>query len=128
MQKFFDKVFPDFPITLNEIKPGKTTLTYNCRKSDLREGNTILGPTMFAIADAGCYAAFMANVGREISMVTTSLSIQFFSRPELQNLVCEVIPDKIGRRLCFARFEIKSESGHKTFAHGVCTYARPESG
>ncbi|MGD9784113.1 MAG: PaaI family thioesterase [Hyphomicrobiaceae bacterium] len=94
----------------------------------LRPGGTISGPSMVMLADVGIYVAILATLGRSaLQAVTTSLNINFLSRPEPGILVADVRLIKVGRRLVVGEVSILDASESTTLAHATATYALPES-
>jgi uncharacterized protein (TIGR00369 family) len=92
----------------------------------IRPGGTIMGPAMFKLADFAVYAAILAELGAgAIPAVTTSMTMNFLSRPEPADLLAHVRLIKLGRRLVVGEVEIYSEGKPDMVAHATSTYALP---
>jgi uncharacterized protein (TIGR00369 family) len=92
----------------------------------MRPGGTIMGPAMFKLADFAVYAAILAELGAgAVPAVTTSMTINFLSRPQPADLLAHVRLIKLGRRLVVAEVEIYSEGMPSMVAQATSTYALP---
>jgi uncharacterized protein (TIGR00369 family) len=92
----------------------------------LRPGGTIMGPAMFKLADFAVYAAILAELGAgALQAVTTSMTMNFLSRPEPADLVARVRLIKLGRRLVVSEVEIYADGAPDMVAHATSTYALP---
>lgn len=94
-----------------------------------RPGGTIMGPAMFKLADFTIYAALLAELGAgALPAVTTSMTINFLSRPEPADLLAHARLIKLGRRLAVGEVEIHSDGKPDMVAHATSTYALPPNG
>ena len=92
----------------------------------VRPGGTVSGPTMFKLADFAIYVAILSERGEAaLQAVTTSLTINFLTRPKPADLIADVRLIKIGRRLAVAEVEIFAEGQPEMVAHATGTYALP---
>jgi uncharacterized protein (TIGR00369 family) len=92
----------------------------------MRPGGTIMGPAMFNLADFAVYVTILAELGAgAIPTMTTSMTINFLSRPEPADLLAHVRVIKLGRRLVVAEVEIYSEGKSEMVAQATSTYALP---
>jgi uncharacterized protein (TIGR00369 family) len=92
----------------------------------MRPGGTIMGPAIFKLADFAVYATILAELGAgALEAVTTSMTINFVSRPEPADLLARVRLIKLGRRLVVGEVEIYSEGKPDMVAHATSTYALP---
>ncbi len=92
----------------------------------IRPGGTVSGPTMFKLADFSVYAVILAELGPEaIPAVTTSMTINFLSRPQPSDMIAHARLIKLGRRLAVAEVEIYSDGKPDMLAHATSTYALP---
>lgn len=93
---------------------------------NLRPGGTISGPAMFSLADFGIWVAIVADIGeRGIGAVTTSLNINFLTRPEARDILAHTRLVKLGKRLAVGEIEIYQEGGAAMVAHATATYSLP---
>lgn len=92
----------------------------------IRPGGTVSGPAMFKLADFGVYAALLGRLGPAgLQAVTTSMTINFLSRPRPAALLARVQIMKLGRRLAVAEVRLYSEGCDDVVAHATATYAIP---
>ena len=92
----------------------------------VRPGGTVSGPTMFKLADFGVYAAILGRLGEAgLQAVTTSMSINYLSRPRPGDLVAEIEILKLGRRLAVAEARLRTGGSSEIIAHATSTYAIP---
>ena len=92
----------------------------------IRPGGTVSGPAMFKLADFSVYAAILAELGPDaLPAVTTSMTINFLSRPQPGDIVAHTRLIKLGRRLAVAEIEIYSDGNPDMVAHATSTYALP---
>lgn len=92
----------------------------------VRPGGTVSGPMMFKLADFAVYVAILAECGSPaLQAVTTSMTMNFLSRPEPADLIADVAILKIGRRLAVAEVRLHSEGRSDMVAHATATYAMP---
>lgn len=113
-------------ILIDDVAPGRARVSLPESAEHLRPGGTVSGPSMVLLADVGVYVAILATLGAEaIEAVTTSLNVNFLSRPGPGLLVCDVALLKIGRRLVVAEAAIRDARGETLMAHATATYALP---
>ncbi|MEO0671188.1 MAG: PaaI family thioesterase [Pseudomonadota bacterium] len=94
--------------------------------NDTRPGGTVSGPTMFTLADVSVYALLLGiRSERALQAVTTSLTINFLSRPVPGGLVADARLLKLGRRLAVADVLIRAETDGKAIAQASATYGMP---
>ena len=90
-----------------------------------RAGGTISGPTMFKLADFAAYAAILGELGAgAIEAVTTTLTINFLSRPQPGALFGHVRILRMGRRNVVCDVMVRDEDD-KLVAQASCIYALP---
>lgn len=95
----------------------------------MRPGGTISGPAMFKLADFGVYAAILSRLGEAgLQAVTTSMTMNFLSRPQPAALLACVRVLKLGRRLAVSEVYLYSEGLPDIVAHATSTYAIPPEG
>ncbi len=94
-------------------------------EKSLRPGGTISGPTMMGLADFAIYVAILATIGPVPLAVTTSLTINFLSKPAQRDLIATTRLIKLGKRLVVGDVEIFSEGGTEMVAHATATYSVP---
>ena len=92
----------------------------------IRPGGSVSGPTMFKLADIAVYIAILGERGEDaLQAVTSNMTINFLSRPEPADLVCDVQLLRMGRRLVVAEAGLISVGKEGLVGHATCTYAMP---
>ena len=115
-------------IALEFLAPSTARLRMPQDPRSIRPGGTVSGPTMFKLADFSVYALLLAHLGEDaLPAVTTSMTINFLSRPEAADLIAHTRLIKLGRRLAVAEIEIYSEGNPDMVAHATGTYALPSA-
>jgi uncharacterized protein (TIGR00369 family) len=107
------------------LAQGEAVCRLPFKKTFLRPGGTVSGPTMMMLADATMYAVVLSAIGQVTLAVTTNFNINFLRRPGHDDLVAEGRAIKIGKRLAVLEVEIFSESDHDPVAHATGTYSIP---
>ena len=111
---------------VSALGPGTISVTMNVSEKSLRPGGTIYGPTMFFLADVTAYVLILAHIGKVELAVTTSLNINFLSKPPLDDLVADGRLIKLGKRLAVCEIHIHSASDAETLvAQATATYSIP---
>jgi len=94
-------VIPDpeeFPIVAEQIDYGYARVRLEFRPSQLRMGNTISGPTLFALSDTTLFAAVLSVFGTEREAVTSDMTIRFLARPQPVDTIAEAKILRAGKR------------------------------
>ncbi|MCB1463178.1 MAG: PaaI family thioesterase [Nitratireductor sp.] len=129
LRSFVDEVFPQAEIhnwLVNDLGPGTISVTMRVSESALRPGGTISGPTMFFLADVTAYLVILGHIGKVELAVTTSLNINFLSKPPLGDLMAEGRLIKLGKRLAVCEIHIHSATDADTLvAQATATYSIP---
>ncbi len=110
---------------VESIEPGVAIMRLEPDKRHLRPGETISGPTLFALADFAAYVVILAHIGPVALAVTTNLTINFLRKPNLEPLLCRCRIMKLGKRLCVVEADIAPASGGESVAHATATYSIP---
>ncbi len=114
---------------IEALAPGHATLRLRYGDHLLRPGGTISGPAMFTLADVAVYVVLLADRGAgALQAVTTSLNINFLSRPAPGDLVAQARLLKAGRRLSVGEVDIFADGSAEMVAHATATYAMPPEG
>lgn len=124
---FLDEVFPQQAgrFRIEEVRALSLRMRRPVTQADLRPGDTVSGPTMFALADCAFYAATLAMIGRQALTVTTNLNINFLRKPPVADLIAEARILKLGRTLSVGDVEIFSDGVEGAVAHASVTYSIP---
>lgn len=125
---YLDEVFPQIrgEFLLDQMDGTTTVMRLSPQEKHLRPGNTVSGPTMFALVDVTAYVATLACIGREALAVTTHCSIDFMRKPEPgQDLVATGTLLKLGRSLAIVDVKLHSEGKDGLVASASLTYSIP---
>ncbi|MFK7754696.1 MAG: PaaI family thioesterase [Sedimentitalea sp.] len=125
---FLDEVFPQVrgDFSIDHLESHRIIMRLNVAERHLRPGNTVSGPSMFALADVCVYALVMAMIGPKPLAVTTNLSIDFMRKPVAGvDLLADCTLLKLGKLLAVGDVHIMSEGSDKRVAHASVTYAIP---
>ncbi|MCB1521339.1 MAG: PaaI family thioesterase [Hyphomicrobiaceae bacterium] len=127
IREHFPQVGPDGKrIIIDDVRPRGARLRLPETPEHLRPGGTISGPSMVMLADVGIYVAILATLGTPaLQAVTTSLNINFLTRPAPGELIAEVRLIKVGRRLVVGDVSITCAAGATVLAQATATYALP---
>ena len=130
MRAFLERDFPQLQqggstFVLDAIGHGacRTRLLY--QPKHLRPGGTISGPSMFILADVSLYIAVLSAVGIVPLAVTTSITINFLSKPAPRDLLADCRLLKAGKRLCVGEVTLYSDGDDTPVAHVTGTYSVP---
>ncbi|MGB7287365.1 MAG: PaaI family thioesterase [Salaquimonas sp.] len=110
---------------VQELREGAITVVMKTGESDIRPGGTVSGPTMFALADIAAYMLILGHIGKVALAVTTSLNINFLSKPEPGDLVAIARLIKLGKRLAVCEIWISSGHSDVIVAQATATYSIP---
>ena len=92
----------------------------------VRPGGTVSGPSMFKLADFTVYVAILGYLGEAgLQAVTTSMTMNFLSRPAPADMIAEARLLKVGRRLAVADVSLFAVGRSDIIAHTTGTYALP---
>lgn len=124
LQEHFPHMTDDFVV--EGLTPNQATVRLHVSEKNLRAGNTVNGPTMFALADVAFYLALMAMIGPKALAVTTNCSIDFMRKPAAgRDLIGKATILKLGRVLAVGDVMIYSEGEDKPVARAGLTYSIP---
>lgn len=128
LTEFLDQVFPQVrgQMVIEDVGPMTARLRLPVQERHLRPGGTVSGPAMFTLADCAFYVAVLAMIGREPLTVTTSLNINFLSKPGPRDLLGEARILKLGRLLAVGEVTIRPDGSTRPVAHATMTYAIPQ--
>ncbi len=109
--------------TVLEVQSRLLRLKQRIEPRNLRPGGTISGPTLMGLADIATYLLLLAELGRDLVAVTTSLNIHFLRRPAAVDLVTEARILRLGKRLAVVSVVAMSEGDPEAVAHATVSYA-----
>ena len=128
LSDFVRVVFPEadaYDWNIEQLGDGEIKVTIAASGDHLRPGGTVSGPTMFALADISAYMLILAHIGKVALTVTTSLNINFLSKPEPSGLSATAKLIKLGKRLAICEIHIHSGEDTHLVAQATATYSIP---
>lgn len=131
LSEYVKEVFPQadsYQWRVDELVPGSIAVSMEIGERHLRPGGTVSGPTMFALADVAAYLVILGHIGKVPLAVTTSLNINFLSKPPQGDLMarCQLI--KLGKRLAICELHITGIEDELIVAQATVTYSIPPIG
>ena len=118
--------FPQTKCTVEAVGEKSATVRHAIGFEELRPGGTVSGPVLMAVADVALYVAILGEIGLVPLAVTTSLTINFLSKPSAQaDIIGECKLIKAGRSLIVGEVTLYSEGNENPVAHVVGTYSVP---
>ncbi len=133
VNRFLREVFPQAcggdpqEYRATDVRPGGCTVRLDAGFKHLRPGDTVSGPSLFALADIGGYVCALSHIGPEALAVTTNLNINFMRKAVAGTVEghCRIL--KLGRRLMIFEAEIVAGEHSEIVAHATGTYSIPPS-
>lgn len=114
-----------FNVKIETVTRDSVTVRLPYRDICLRAGGTISGPVMMVLADTAMYALIMALKGPVLLAVTTSVTLNFLSKPPPADLIGHGRVLKLGKRLVVMEVAIHSAQDNALVAHVTGTYSIP---
>jgi uncharacterized protein (TIGR00369 family) len=113
---------------IEEVRHGSARVRMSADPRHVRPGGTIAGPAMFALTDFSVYVAIIASLGEPgFDWVTSSLNINFLTRPAAADMTAVTRLIRLGRRTAVGEVELYSEGVADMVAHATANYALPGS-
>jgi uncharacterized protein (TIGR00369 family) len=128
LSNYVKEVFPQadaYQWQVKELVPGYVKVAMEIGDGHLRPGGTVSGPTMFALADIAAYLVILGHIGKVALAVTTSLNINFLTKPPPGNLIAECRLIKLGKRLAICEIHITGTQDDIIVAQATATYSIP---
>lgn len=110
---------------LTDVEAGRVRFRLPLRPEFFREGGTVAGPIIMAVADIALYAAVMTVHERGKSAVTSDMTMHFLGRPGGDALIGDARIIKAGRRLVVGEVWVRTEGVDDAVCHVTGTYALP---
>ncbi len=107
------------------IGEGTAVLRLPYRKTMLRPGGVISGPTIMGLADACMYAALLSLIGKVKMAVTSNFNANFLYGAQPVDLLAESQVLKLGKRLAVMEVTVHSAGREEPVAHATGTYSIP---
>jgi uncharacterized protein (TIGR00369 family) len=128
LETFMEREFPQagrVATSIERLEPNAIRVRLPFHDDYLRPGGTLSGPTLMGLADRATYLLVLAMIGPVALAVTTSLNINFLSKPVPRDLIADARLLKLGRRLAVAEVTMRSEGADTIVAHATVTYSIP---
>lgn len=128
LSNYVREVFPEsdaYDWNIEHMGNGEIKVTIASSPDHLRPGGTVSGPTMFALADISAYMLILGHIGKVALAVTTSLNINFLSKPEPVGLSAHARLIKLGKRLAICEIHVHSGKDANLVAQATATYSIP---
>ncbi|WP_432698320.1 PaaI family thioesterase [Marinobacterium sp. YM272] len=111
---------------LESVADGEAVMRLTVSDQHLRPGGTVSGPVMMGLADVAIFFALQTRTGIETMAVTSSLNINFLSKPAAdRDLLCHARMLKVGKRLAVGEAYLSCGDEADPVAHVTATYVRP---
>ena len=127
LEAYFAEVLPlfgMFGLRIGALGPGRAEVVLRPDGQALRPGGGVAGPVMFAMADAGLYAAIFTLRGIVPMAVTSDLGMHFLRAARSTEIRCNVELTKAGRRLAYGDARLTDADG-RLVARASGSYALP---
>lgn len=110
---------------LTDLDVGRVRFRLPLRPEFFREGGTVAGPIIMAVADIALYVAIMTVHEDGRLAVTSDLNMHFLRRPGGEALIGDAKIIKPGRRLIVGEVWVYTEGVEDAVCHVTGTYALP---
>jgi uncharacterized protein (TIGR00369 family) len=105
---------------------GTARMRVPFRPEFTRNGGTVSGPVLMALADYAMYGAVMTVVPDGDKSVTSSLNCNFLRRPAARDVIAEAELIRCGKRLAYGEVMLYSDGDPaEPVAHVTATYSIP---
>ena len=122
---FLQRDFPGSPNTCEEVGDRYAVAIVHVGPSNLRPGEIISGPTVFAACDAALYYACFTAIGIEPMTLTSELSIRFLRPARGSILRARASLDHVGQRSVIGTIVAWTQRADRPVAVAQGTYIRP---
>lgn len=109
-------------IRFDKVEGGEAVLRVPFSERLNREGGTICGQAIMAVADTGMVFAISSAVGEFVPMTTVSQSSSFLRPASNQDLIAEARIIKLGRSIVYGEVSLFTDTPQKPVAHITSTY------
>jgi uncharacterized protein (TIGR00369 family) len=124
MQEAFPQAAADYRV--ERLADNEADIRLVVSQAHLRPGNTVSGPSLFALADVAMYLATLAMIGPVALAVTTNASIDFLRKPPAgEDLIARARLLKLGRHLAVGDVHIHALDAGPPLARATLTYSIP---
>lgn len=114
-----------FGFSAEKLGGGRCIVRVPFRPEFTRDGGTVSGPILMALADYALYGAIMSILPDGDKSVTASLNTVFLRRPAPRDVLAEAVLLRCGKRLAYGEVMLYSEGDPEPVAHVTSTYSVP---
>ncbi len=114
-----------FGFRAESLGAGRCRVRLPFRPDYTRDGGTVAGPLLMALADYALYGAVMSIVPDGEKAVTASLNTTFLRRPAPRDVIAEAQLLRCGKRLAYGEVMLYSQGDREPVAHVTATYSIP---
>ena len=125
LERDFPQAFGEGGYRIEAAGPMSARIRLAYHERHLRPGGTISGPAMFGLADCAIYVAVLATIGWVPLAATTSLTLNFLSRPAPRDMIADCRLLRVGRTLAVGEASLRSVGDDALVAHATGTYVIP---
>ncbi len=111
-------------LEVETLRWGEIGLRMRFSPRFLRPGNTISGPTMFALCDAALWGAVWSATGSALMSVTSDLALHFLRRPEPKDLIATARVLDVKSRVAYGEVTVCSDDRPDPVCHASGSYVR----
>ena len=114
-----------FGFKAESLGGGRCTVRVPFRAEFTRDGGTVAGPILMAVADYALYGAVMSVVPDGDKSVTASLNTVFLRRPAARDVIAKAQLLRCGKRLAYGEVMLYSDGDPEPVGHVTATYSIP---
>jgi uncharacterized protein (TIGR00369 family) len=115
-----------FDFRTEALGEGTARMRVPFRPEFTRDGGTVAGPILMALADYAMYGAVMTVVPDGDKAVTATLNVNFLRRPAARDVIAEAELIRCGKRLAYGEVMLYSDGDPpEPVAHVTATYSIP---
>lgn len=113
-------------LVVEDLQPGHARVRVPFRKSMLRPGGVLSGPSLFMAADTAMYVLLLGHIGPQVMAVTSDFNMHFLNKAAPGDIITQTSFLKLGRRLAVMEVALYSSAdAEKIVAKVTGSYALP---
>lgn len=127
LNQFLHDAFPNSPRSyrVTAVTAVGARLEMRAGPEHERPGGTVSGPTLMGLADGAAWIATLSRAGIVPLAVTTTLTINFVAKPEIDDLAAEAELLRLGPRSSLTEVRITQHEGRTLVAQASVGYSIP---
>jgi uncharacterized protein (TIGR00369 family) len=122
LMEMFAPWIQELDIRIDKIEDGEAILRVPTSKRLNREGGTICGQAIMAVADTAMVFAISSALDKFAPMTTVSQSSSFLRAAADKDLISHASIIKMGRTIVYGEVNIYTDTADKPVAHVTSTY------